>query len=113
MRTTKPRLSSYYFETLALKVFNYAGKQSDWQHYVDYFFRTCPSYLWVSCADPKGLGPDLDTGISYETKKKIADAMSTTGTYTQYALKYEREGNYKEAIKWWGYVFGAAFPSYG
>ena len=70
-RTTKPRLDSYYFEALCLNVFDFAGRKSGISESIEYFFLMCPSYIWQSCPDPKGLGDDLDTNVDWDTKRKI------------------------------------------
>jgi len=112
-RTHKPRLSSYYFETLALKVFDNAKKITDYPQAVKYFFDMCPIYLTSSCLDPKYLGPNLDANVSYETKQKVSAALSEAAQFASYALMYEQQSNQKDAIYWWGRVFGSSFPAYG
>jgi len=112
-RPIAPKLASYYFETLALKVFDSASKISDFPIAVDYFFKYCSLHLWSSCPDPKGLGPPLDDGIDYATKKKVADALDEAGKYSDYALMYERNSEHEKAIYWWQRIFGDKFPKYG
>ncbi len=112
-RTHKPTLPSYYFETLAIKVFEHAPKIQSFPTAVKYFFDYCSTYLWSSCPDPKNLGPDLDAEVSFETKRKIADAMSQAAEYAQYASMYELNKNNEKAISWWGRIFGPEFPGYG
>lgn len=112
-RTTKPVLTSYYFETLALKVFDYAPAISSFPTAVKYFFDTCPIYLASSCPDPKGLGPALDAGVDAETKRKVLAALSSAASWASLALSCQSESKDKEAIDAWGNVFGGAFPKYG
>jgi hypothetical protein len=112
-RTHKPRLSSYYFETLAIKVFDYASPITGFPEAVKYFFDTCPAHLLSSCPDPKNLGPDLDTDVSWEVKTKVSEAIATAAKYAGYALMYESKSDYKNAIYWWQRVFGSEFPNYG
>lgn len=109
----KSRLSSYYFETLALKTFSTAYSLSSLQSGIKHFFDYAPGYLYLNCPDPKGLGPNLDANVSYDTKQKIAVAMSTAATNAGYAIMYEGQGDIVNAIYWWKQVFGANFPDYG
>jgi hypothetical protein len=112
-RTIKPVLRPYYFEILALKVFDYAPKIEDFPSAVKYFFDHCPTYLWMSCPDPKGLGPDLDADVAYETKQKVFQAMNDASWLAGRAIDHEARSEHKEAIELWGRVFSRAFPSYG
>lgn len=112
-RTHKPALQPYYFETLAISVFRYASSITDFPSAVKHFFHNCPTYLWSSCPDPKSLGPALDADISYETKKKVADAMSEAAQFADWAQMYNAQENSEKAIYWWGRIFGPEFPSYG
>lgn len=112
-RITKPVLESYYFETLALKVFDYAPKITDFPHAIDYFFRNFPTYLWGSCPDPKGLGPALDINETFDRKQKIASAASTASSHAAWALYYEVNNKPEQAINSWENIFGSSFPSYG
>jgi len=112
-RRHKPRLSSYYFETLVLKVFANAPTITDFPTAVKYFFDRCYIYLMTTCPDPKNLGAALDSSVSYETKQKVADALNDAATFAGYAMMYEQQSNDKDAIYWWGRVFGSEFPAYG
>lgn len=112
-RATKPVLQPYYFETLAIKVFDYAPKIDDFPSAVKYFFNHGPAYLWASCPDPKHLGPDLDADVSHETKQKVTQAMNSATLEAGQALAFEAESKDEEAIESWGRVFGWAYPSYG
>lgn len=112
-RTHKPRLMSYYFETLAIKVFEYATKITDFPQAIKYFFDMCPAYLATSCPDPKNLGPSLDTNVDSTTKQKVSAALSEAATFAGYALMYEQQSKNQEAIYWWGRIFGPNFPGYG
>lgn len=113
MRPTKPRLSSYYFETLCVRTFQYAPVISSYPSAVEYFFGSCPTYLLSSCPDPKGLGPDLDANIDWTIKQKVGDAMKEAWRDAWAANRYESEGKQKEAINSWRLVFGQEFPIYG
>jgi len=112
-RVHKPRLESYYFEAIVLKVFDYASKITDLGPGIKYFFDFAPSYLLMPCADPKGLGPNLDADLSNETKLKVQAAMQEAAGYAQAALLAKSKDDDKTAIALWQAVFGQGFPKYG
>ncbi len=112
-RPTKPRLGSYYFETLALKAFASGPAIASDPTAVKHFFDQGSTYLWLPCPDPKGLGAALDVSVDSTTKAKVAEAMKEAATWAGYALMYEGQSDMKSAIYWWGRVFGNAFPAYG
>lgn len=114
-RTHKPVLPSYYFETIAIKTFDYSSTIGSYQSAINFFFKNCTTYLWNPCQDPKNLGHNLDSDVSYDTKRKVADAIEEAKKFSDYALMYENQNppDYKNAIYWWCRVFGSEFPEYG
>jgi hypothetical protein len=112
-RTHKPRLSSYYFETLALKVFENAPTIDSFPKAIRYFFSFCPIYLDFACSDPKVLGPDLDKDVASDTKKKVKDAMKEAELASGEAIAFESLSRQEFAINCWKKVFGPSFPGYG
>lgn len=111
-RRHKPVLMSYYFETLVLKAFDYAARFGSFQQGIKYFFDHCPTYLMSTCPDPKGLGPNLDDGLDYETRTKVHGKMREAAELAGYALYYEQAGHQETAIRYWRDVFGSDFPAY-
>jgi hypothetical protein len=112
--TNRPSLeSSYYFETLAIKVFERLPKITDLPNALKLFFDKCPDYLRQPCPDPKGLGPNLDAKLDWSQKEKVIKAMANASMYAGYALRYESSSQHKEAIEQWQHIFGAKFPNYG
>ena len=109
----KSRLPSYYFETLALRTFSEAHSLNSLQTGIKYFFDYGPLFLNMACADPKGLGPNLDANINVDTKFKIDAAMREAANYANYAIKSENQGNTKDALIFWRCIFGGNFPEYG
>jgi hypothetical protein len=109
----KPRLPSYYFETLAIKVFELSPKITDLPHAVSLFFDRCPYYLRQPCPDPKGLNPDLDAKTDSSQKEKVIEAMANALVYAGYASIYEFNSKHKDAIEQWQRIFGSEFPNYG
>lgn len=71
----KPTLGSYHVETLAGHVFDGAPAIQSVGDGVFRFFSAAGSHLSKSCPDPKGLGPDLDAGVSWDTKQKVLTAL--------------------------------------
>jgi hypothetical protein len=109
----KPRLQPYYFETLVLNVFRPVRPINTHREAISYFFEMCKTNIWTACPDPKGLGRNLDQKVDTETKRKVSASMSTAATYAARALNLEANGNYKDAIGYWGLIFGPEFPKYG
>lgn len=112
-RTYKPRLPSYYFETLALKVFDNLTTISDYPTAIRTFFSICPIYLDGWCSDPKGLGPNLDKDVDAETKKKVKNAMNEVESFARQAVLLEIDEKHAAAMIVWQRVFGPSFPGYG
>ncbi len=112
-RTHKPRLPSYYFETLVIQTFRHAAPIKSDPEALEYFFHNVSIYLMSSCPDPKSLGGNLDNGISRENKEKVAKALKTAAQQVRYAIMAEAENDPKKAISWWRKIFGTKFPSYG
>jgi hypothetical protein len=112
-RFHKPRLASYYFETLTIKVFQNTATIQDYPKAVQHFFNVCPIYLRSSCPDPKRLGADLDAGVSWETKAKVIKAMEEAHSLAMFASIHEGQSKHKQAITYWQKALGSEFPSYG
>ncbi len=112
-RIHKPRLPSYYFEYLAIKVFGNSPKIAAFPQAIKYFFDNCPSYIQSSCPDPKQLGANLDSGINYDTKQKVISAMSQSSQLAAQGLWYETKSASSDAINAWRSIFGSEFPTYG
>jgi hypothetical protein len=112
-RTHKPRLSSYYFETIVIHTFRHAAPMKSYPEAFQYFFNHASSYLMVSCPDPKNLGDNLDNGISWDTKEKVMKAFSNAAKHASHAIVAESENNPETAIYWWRKIFGTEFPPYG
>jgi hypothetical protein len=112
-RPHKPRLSSYYFETVALKVFDNSTVIDSFPKAIRYFFNIGTVYIDGSCPDPKGLGQALDKDVDAETKRKVKAAMNEAYSAAGDALTYEAQDKQEVAINAWKKVFGPAFPSYG
>lgn len=112
-RTHKPVLPSYYFEVLVLKAFESAPPITDIPAACQHFFRHVKTPLWLSCPDPKGLGPALDADITGDTKLKVDAALDLAAGLADSAMMMSRLGREEEAIKEWRKVFGQEFPTYG
>jgi len=66
----KPKLNSYYFETLAGIVFgNRTAQIETFPKAVRYFFKHVRPHLMNHCPDPKGYDPPLDYGLELAIKK--------------------------------------------
>lgn len=104
-------LPSYYFETMAIRIFSGSPKIDSYPSAIQRFF----SNRWqfqLPCPDPKGLGPNLDTDIDDVTKTSVLNAMLSAAAHSQLAVENEAKGNIRDAYYWWQHVFGSAFPKY-
>lgn len=109
-RTHKPRLASYYFETLGLKIFGgYSPEITSIQQGLQFFMQHGPARLRENCPDPKGLGPNLDAGIPWETVQKVSTAMGQAADAAERARLYEVMGDHRNAVACWRTVFGPGF----
>jgi hypothetical protein len=111
--SNKQKLPSYYFETLAIKVFDGSPKITNLQNGVRYFFNKFSYYLSQPCPDPKGLNPHLDANIDWSQKQKVISVIVKDSMCAENALSYESRSKHKEAIEQWQRIFGSRFPNYG
>lgn len=112
-RTHKPRLSSYYFETLLTNEALESAKYGDLQAALEDLLWGVRQRVLNSCQDPKGLGPNLDADVDYDTKRKVQDAAAGAWHLAREAISLEASDKHKEAIGRWRSIFGPAFPDYG
>ena len=108
-RSVKPRLPSYYFETVVYNTFLGGQIKSPPQAVRD-FFAAAPAILSQSCPDPKGLGPNLDVDIEWTEKQKVITSMSDASKAAQTAIGLGWVHGYEQsAIAKWKTIFGPAF----
>ena len=112
-RGGKPRLPSYYFETLMTTRALAASPYASLQNAVADLMLGVKSTVRGTCADPKGYEPNLDMGTSWETQGKVYDAASAAYDNLSAAITQEIAGNHKSAISYYRAVFGTDFPAYG
>lgn len=108
-----PTLPSYYFETMLISAFKYKPAIVDVKASIVPAFEQIAALILSSCPDPKGLGSNLDSGISWEIKTKVQSKAKEMAQFGRYALSCEQQGNHEEAIKWWKFIFYPDFPAYG
>jgi len=112
-RSQSPAMMSYWLETVVLNIFEEIEPVQFIQVGLYNFFARAISRVSQSCADPKGLGPDLDEDVDEDTRRKIVAALKRAAQIALSALQYEIQENHKLAISEWGKVFRQAFPTYG
>ena len=102
-----PRLASYHLETLLINAYGSGNPaiESKVRWSVPDAFQQLAYQVMFACPDPKGLGPNLDEGMTWETREKVRDAANDRAKYATHALHYEQQGEHQKAIKWWGNVF--------
>lgn len=112
-RGGKPRLASYYFETLLTTRALSASPYASLQNAVADLMLGVKNTVRSPCGDPKGYEPNLDSGKSYDTQCKVYNAASTAYDNLSAAITQEIAGNHKNAISYYRAVFGTEFPAYG
>ncbi len=111
-RTGKPKLGSYYFETMLINGFRNKPSVSTLQDGVAVAFQELAMQLTWPCPDPKQLGPNLDEAENVSERQKVKDAAWQMHSLATAALGLERQGNHQQAIEKWARVF-PNFPPYG
>lgn len=111
-RHSPPTLSSYYLETMLINGMRYQTRMANVKTGIPTAFRQLAAQVVLACPDPKGLGPNLDAGVSWDTKNKVREAATKMVQYADWAIEYENKNEHKDAIMWWGFVF-PNFPTYG
>ena len=106
-------LSSYYMETLCMKVFESQSPITSLQVGLEIFFRNAPSWVRATCPDPKGFGPNLDRDINRQTKDRVKRAMRAAAKSARDARSHEQAGRVSDALVAWASVFGPDFPRFG
>lgn len=104
-------LSSYYIETLCLKVFDSSLRITSIHGALATFFKQAPAWVRRGCPDPKGFGPHLDSGIDRDTKAKVIAAMKDAAQNAKQALRDERDGHLDNALDVWAKIFGPNFSA--
>ena len=107
------KLSSYYLETLLITAFRYYPAITSLRLGKLTAFQQLATLVMGSCPDPKGLGPNLDASVPWETKVKVQEQANQMAQNARYALNYEQQSNDAEAVKWWKFIFYPDFPTYG
>ena len=112
-RTYKPRLPSYYFETLLTNRALTSGAYPSLTGAVEDLLYGLSETIMRTCDDPKGHEPALDRAVDYDTKSRCQKAAADAWIDSRRALGFEKDGNNKEAIGLWRAIFGPEFPDYG
>ncbi|MHB8390677.1 MAG: hypothetical protein ACYDA1_00030 [Vulcanimicrobiaceae bacterium] len=112
-RTHKPKLPSYYFETLltnrALQISPYKTIQNA-LHDLLWGLRETVKNV---CPDPKGREPNLDAAVDPDTKQKVYNAATLAWHAAKQAIDAEIVGDHTTANAQWASLFGPSFTSFG
>lgn len=112
-RYSPPTISSYYLETMIMMSLRYSfSSLSSIKSAIPTVFNNLSSSVLTTCPDPKGLGDNLDAGMSWDTRQKVSNAAREMASYANYALDAENRGDHKTAIQYWSSIF-PNFPAYG
>ena len=107
-------VSSYMFEQMVLD-----GIESDpmplgisWQTRVERVLQHLTNAVKAPVWDPKGIQGDLND-LDSETKNRLSEIANISYIAAYTAIRKEREGDIRDAIRLWRSVFGDKFPGYG
>ena len=107
-------VSSYMFEQMVLD-----GIESDpmplgisWQTSVERVLQHLTNAVKAPVWDPKGIQGDLND-LDSETKNRLSEIANISYIAAYTAIRKEREGDIRDAIRLWRSVFGDKFPGYG
>ena len=108
------RLQSYHFEVIAWSVLPAYGQRiARLPEAVAAFLCQAAGMVTQAVPDPKGLGPNLDTYLSWTEKCSVAKKLREAAGKADRALIYEARGATQSAFDSWRAVFGQEFPTYG
>lgn len=110
--TRKPKLSSYYFETMIINGMKNKLPISGLKESVPTVFNELQMQLTLPCPDPKRLGPNLDDKEDPQSKQRVKDMAREMAQISREALDYEAKRDHKRAIEKWQRIF-PSFPDYG
>lgn len=108
----KPRLSSYYFETMVINGMKNKLPVSSVRRSIPTAFTELQMQLSFPCPDPKRLGTNLDDGVELPCKQKVKDLAREMAEISRAAIYHEDKEEHQQAIEKWQLIF-AGFPSYG
>lgn len=113
MRPSQPKLDSYFLESIAIAVFSDAPDQPTVQNALHTFFADAQYRILKPCSDPKGLGPDLESGQDVFGLVSVSSAMGKAAQSSLEAIRAEIAHDHKLALSHWANIFGLSFPTYG
>ena len=112
-RVHKPRLPSYYFETLATNRALAHPKYASLQNAIEDMLYGIRETVLGACKDPKGHEPNLDRSVDNDTKQKVYAAVDEAWLVSRRAIEAEVAGDQRRAVAHWQSIFGPDFPAYG
>ena len=108
-----PTLPSYYLETMIITELRYLFTPlSSIKSAIPIVFSKLHSATLTTCPDPKGLGDNLEAGISWNIRQSVSEAARNMASYANIALDAENRSDHKTAIGNWSKIF-PNFPPYG
>ena len=106
-------IPSYLLETL---IVYYADSVKELSQHIDFRVRDALKYIAdnieSSVEDMKAIQGNINT-LSSANKSIIKFRAQTDHEKACKAWEYEKDGDYENAIKKWGEIFGSDFPQYG
>lgn len=101
-------LRSFHLEVMAYGAF--ATAPARYPEGIHALFGYLASAILSTCADPAGVGPNIDAGMTQEKRTKAREALLAAEVDAGKALAHEKAGQIVEAHGLWKRLFGAAYP---
>lgn len=102
-------LKSFHLEVMVTAAFTSLGADS--RKACELFFGWAKNSLAI--VDPAGHSGDLSSYLTFINRQSVLANLESARQRAVSANAHERADNHEEAIRLWGIVFGAEFPSYG
>jgi hypothetical protein len=102
-------LKSFHLEVMVNSAFVSLGDDS--RDTCEKFFAWAKSNVTVN--DPAGHSGDLSSYLTPSNRGNVTTNLEAARQRAASANAAERKGDYKEAIRLWGIIFGSEFPAYG
>lgn len=106
-----PTISSFYLETMLIMAFRYQNALQNIKSHLPMAFAQIANLAMNSCADPSGLGANLDASLDWYLRIKLRDAANIASENSRFALQFESNGDHRSAMLMWSNVF-PNFPQY-
>jgi hypothetical protein len=107
----KAQLRSFHLEVMSYEAFS-TGPESFAQGLAD-LFAFLANRVLSTCADPAGVGPNVDAGMTQAERTAARTALDAAAKTANVALALDRAGRTEEAHAHWRSLLGSDYPEKG